>query len=92
MEGYSRFQKICAIFALISVCLLSLHCKAQVTFSRDWNAGKRAADSPDLQASIKSATALCHLLMTQIRQVATCGTTFDDAEEDSAPPSYTETR
>lgn len=32
------------------------------------------------------------VFQTQIRQVATCGTTFDDAEEDSAPPSYTETR
>ncbi|GJQ74255.1 hypothetical protein Trydic_g19156 [Trypoxylus dichotomus] len=91
MEGCTRIHNIYAVLVIITLCFLSLNCKAQVTFSRDWNAGKRAADNPDLQATIKSATALCHLLITQIRQIATCETRLEDTDV-AISSSYTETR
>lgn len=38
---------------------------AQVTFSRDWNPGKRNMDGSDVHNVMKSANALCHLLMVR---------------------------
>ncbi|KAK7788921.1 hypothetical protein R5R35_007341 [Gryllus longicercus] len=64
--------------------LLVLACaaRAQITFSRDWNAGKRAGPAPGPAPApplgdqcgpvAKSASALCQMLLSEIRQMASC--------------------
>ncbi|XP_073995742.1 uncharacterized protein [Rhodnius prolixus] len=46
--------------------------EAQVTFSRDWNAGKRSNNIPDCAIAIKSAAAICQMLLNELRAIATC--------------------
>ena len=36
---------------------------AQVTFSKDWNPGKRISESSDIHTTMKSATTICHILL-----------------------------
>lgn len=69
-----------SLFILILASILLVPCEGQVTFSRDWTAGKRALDSPECRYNIKSATAICHILVNEIRQLAGCEAR---AEEDS---------
>ncbi|GLV44031.1 hypothetical protein CBL_12673 [Carabus blaptoides fortunei] len=52
-----------AVFIVILASILTVPCEAQVTFSRDWNAGKRNMESPECRSNIKSATAMCHMLI-----------------------------
>nr|CAD7614015.1 unnamed protein product [Timema genevievae] len=51
--------------------LVFLQVSAQVTFSRDWTAGKRS-DPGMCEPTTKSATALCQLLLDHLRSLATC--------------------
>ncbi|NP_001159497.2 AKH/corazonin-related peptide preproprotein [Tribolium castaneum] len=63
------------VFALVAVLVLMAWMftgtQAQVTFSRDWNPGKRT-ENTDLHNTLKTASAVCHLLMNQVRQLASC--------------------
>nr|CAD7392161.1 unnamed protein product [Timema cristinae] len=51
--------------------LVFLQVSAQVTFSRDWTAGKRS-DPGMCEPTTKSATTLCQLLLDHLRSLATC--------------------
>lgn len=66
--------------------------QAQVTFSRDWNPGKRTENS-DFHNTMKTVSAICHLLIViiffvlvqilwfifqnQVRQLANCENSND---------------
>ncbi|BES97474.1 Hypothetical protein NTJ_10288 [Nesidiocoris tenuis] len=45
---------------------------AQVTFSRDWNAGKRSMSLSECSAPMRSATSVCQLLVNELRAIANC--------------------
>lgn len=55
---------------VILSCLLALHTRslAQVTFSKDWNAGKRAIPQQPSEciATIKPSMALCQMFLVRI--------------------------
>lgn len=56
------------MFFAIAVYLIMLwyyqkETQAQVTFSRDWNAGKRMVDNQEYHNAIRTASTLCHLLL-----------------------------
>ncbi|XP_017773105.1 PREDICTED: uncharacterized protein LOC108560169 [Nicrophorus vespilloides] len=54
---------------LVASCLMQ--CSGQVTFSTDWRpGGKRAFQSQEIRAALKSASALYKLLVNQIRILA----------------------
>nr|UXO98060.1 adipokinetic hormone [Zophobas atratus] len=65
-----RIFSTIAVFLLVTWMFLS-DAQAQVTFSRDWNPGKRG-ENPDFHNAMKTASAVCHLLINQVRQLATC--------------------
>ncbi|KAJ9599976.1 hypothetical protein L9F63_009738, partial [Diploptera punctata] len=62
------------LFLTILNCL-SLGTRGQVTFSRDWNAGKRSG-STDIQCSavLKSVDEICRVMVEEFRQLAACET------------------
>lgn len=37
--------------------------QAQVTFSRDWNPGKRMIDNQEYRNAMRAASSVCHLLL-----------------------------
>ncbi|XP_019865670.1 uncharacterized protein LOC109594864 [Aethina tumida] len=85
------FNRSLRLFTLTAALLLVSwmfirSAQGQVTFSRDWNPGKRNAEPvSDLHSVIKSSNAICHLLINQIRQMITCDTPRDDIEVASIP-------
>lgn len=49
------------LFVIFAVVTLS---RGQVTFSRDWNPGKRNFENTaEIHATLKSASAVCRMLM-----------------------------
>ncbi|PSN47678.1 hypothetical protein C0J52_18683 [Blattella germanica] len=60
------------LFLTILSCL-SYRTLGQVTFSRDWNAGKRSGP-PDLQCNsvLKSVDEICKVMVEEFRQLAAC--------------------
>lgn len=54
------------LFLIVTIGLIT-NTNAQITFSKDWNAGKRNLDttSDGQHNAMKSANALCHLLIVR---------------------------
>ncbi|XP_050513666.1 uncharacterized protein LOC126889418 [Diabrotica virgifera virgifera] len=65
----SNFYPI--ICCLLITWLFIYTSNAQLTFSKGWKIGKRTEDEPDSQIKI-SANAICHFLVSQIRQMSAC--------------------
>ncbi|XP_066998441.1 adipokinetic prohormone type 2 [Anabrus simplex] len=56
---------------LLVVAELCCQVDGQVTFSRDWNAGKRSG-AEQCAVPTKSAVTACQMLVNELRQVAAC--------------------
>ncbi|KAF4519940.1 hypothetical protein B566_EDAN012582 [Ephemera danica] len=65
-----------ALLMLLAAALFLRHAaQAQVTFSRDWTAGKRSSamsGGPECSANGRSVATLCHMLIGELRQLASC--------------------
>nr|AZK31331.1 neuropeptide precursor [Nezara viridula] len=71
MDGRKIAASYAVIFATFILFQEIANSYAQVTFSRDWNAGKRSV-SECSQMSIKSAAAICQMLLGELKSLATC--------------------
>ncbi|CAH0553713.1 unnamed protein product [Brassicogethes aeneus] len=66
----SRIFVATTLMVLFSSWVFMDGAQAQVTFSRDWNPGKRNIENfNELRAASKSVNAICHMLINQIRQM-----------------------
>ncbi|XP_046384791.1 adipokinetic hormone/corazonin-related peptide-like [Ischnura elegans] len=54
------------------LCVAILQTQCQVTFSRDWKAGKRSQPTEDCPLILSSAVTACQLLVRELRQLDTC--------------------
>ncbi|XP_014240738.1 uncharacterized protein LOC106661706 [Cimex lectularius] len=60
-----------AIATIATFLVLNSHLgQAQVTFSRDWSAGKRGV--PECAVPFKSAAAIGQMLLSELRAIANC--------------------
>ncbi|KDR22999.1 uncharacterized protein LOC110841349 isoform X2 [Zootermopsis nevadensis] len=85
-------RRLCGRALLLVAVLNCLHFRTwgQVTFSRDWNAGKRSPADLQCSAIIKSADEFCRVLIEEFRQLAACETKsllrflkdYDDSQAD----------
>ncbi|XP_069681112.1 adipokinetic hormone/corazonin-related peptide-like [Periplaneta americana] len=68
-------RALCWLLFLAVLSCLHPRALAQVTFSRDWNAGKRSPP-PDMQcgAALKAVDQICKVLVDEFRQLAVCET------------------
>ncbi|XP_077291078.1 adipokinetic hormone/corazonin-related peptide-like [Arctopsyche grandis] len=67
------YRPIILVLALAMFVAQLSSSSAQVTFSRDWNPGKRS--NSEIQCggpSGKTATSICHTLLAELRQVMAC--------------------
>ncbi|XP_059476672.1 adipokinetic hormone/corazonin-related peptide-like [Neocloeon triangulifer] len=64
------------LLMLLAAALVIRHSAiAQVTFSRDWTAGKRSLSpgmGTECSPNLKSTIALCQILISELRQLASC--------------------
>ncbi|CAB3384822.1 adipokinetic hormone/corazonin-related peptide-like [Cloeon dipterum] len=67
--------KVPLLMLVATILLLRHSAVAQVTFSRDWTAGKRSLNSglgSECAPNVKSTVALCQILVSELRQLASC--------------------
>ncbi|XP_046750315.1 adipokinetic hormone/corazonin-related peptide-like [Diprion similis] len=70
MRGFS----LCYMFFLVLVCYTRIG-SGQVTFSRDWNPGKRSPSSEgSCLTNAKALAAACHALMSELKKLSACQT------------------
>ncbi|XP_048504939.1 adipokinetic hormone/corazonin-related peptide-like [Athalia rosae] len=67
-----RAPQLSIVLLLVMVYFIRIS-SSQVTFSRDWNAGKRTASSEGhCFANAKSTAAAFHVLTNELRQLSGC--------------------
>nr|QQN72868.1 adipokinetic hormone-corazonin-like peptide precursor [Lygus hesperus] len=68
-----RISFTTAIVSLAWLLIISFQfTDAQVTFSRDWNAGKRSMSVPECSIPLRSATSVCQMLINEMRAITNC--------------------
>ncbi|KAF6204027.1 hypothetical protein GE061_002366 [Apolygus lucorum] len=62
-----------AIVSLAWLLVINLeYTDAQVTFSRDWNAGKRSLSVSECSVPLRSAASICQMLINEMRAITNC--------------------
>ncbi|RZC32703.1 P53 domain containing protein [Asbolus verrucosus] len=70
-KSFDEINALITVFVVITWMFIN-GAQAQVTFSRDWNPGKRMVENPEFHNTMKTASTICHLLINQVRQLAAC--------------------